>query len=93
MTKILEQGEGNYFETKHGARALQELNSNIKAPPMFQKFKTKVKTFDSFLQEKHAEDYYGTDDDMSDAFEAWVCNLDVAEVCEFAEQYGKSLQV
>jgi hypothetical protein len=36
MTKILEEGIGNYFETKHGARALQDLEANIKAPPMFQ---------------------------------------------------------
>lgn len=32
------------------------------------------------LKEAHAEDYHSTDDDMSDAFEAWLENLTYEEL-------------
>lgn len=32
------------------------------------------------LQEIHAEDYIGTDDDMPDAFEAWLMDLSLSEL-------------
>jgi hypothetical protein len=32
------------------------------------------------LKEAHAKDYHGTDDDMSDAYEAWLMDLDLAEL-------------
>lgn len=42
--------------------------------------------FEDFLKDKHAENYIGTDDDMPDAFEHWLSNLDVDELIEFADE-------
>lgn len=49
---------------------------------------TKFETFENYLQEVHAEDYLGTDDDMPDAFDYWVTNLDNAELLDLCETYG-----
>lgn len=46
-------------------------------------------TFEEFLQDKHMEDYHGTDDDAPDAYEAWVSNLDIQEVIDYAEKFGE----
>jgi hypothetical protein len=43
-------------------------------------------TFEEYLREIHAEDYSGTDDDMPDAYEDWVSNLDAQEMFEYAEE-------
>lgn len=51
----------------------------------------KRQTFEDFLQEKHAENYNGTDDDMPDAYEAWVCELDLEEVITWAQEWGNTL--
>lgn len=51
----------------------------------------KYQPFEDYLQEQHAENYTGTDDDMPDAFEAWVSNLDVSEVMDFAEAWGSGI--
>jgi hypothetical protein len=32
--------------------------------------------FEEFLKEWHAEDYIGTDDDMPEAFDAWLESLE-----------------
>ena len=53
--------------------------------------KHKPETFESFLQEKHMEDYHGTDDDAPDAYEHWISNLDTQEVMDFAEEWGATL--
>lgn len=45
-----------------------------------------MKNFEEFLQNKHAENYHGTDDDMPDRYEHWLSQLDVSEVMEFAEE-------
>lgn len=34
------------------------------------------------LQDIHAKNYIGTDDDMSDAFDNWLSDLSLEEVCE-----------
>ena len=53
----------------------------------------KYQTFESYLQEIHAEDYHGLDDDMPDAFDAWVSDLDVAMVMDYAEKWnGEEVQ-
>jgi hypothetical protein len=36
----------------------------------------KPQTFEDYLQEFHAEDYHGTDDDMPDHFDDWLGSLD-----------------
>lgn len=48
-------------------------------------------TFEDFLKEKHAEDYTGTDDDMPDAFDAWLGNLDGDDYMTFAQEYGDKM--
>ncbi len=47
------------------------------------------KDFEDFLKDKHAEDYHGTDDDMPDAFDDWMGNLDISEVMDYADEYAK----
>ena len=44
-------------------------------------------TFESFLREKHAKDYHGTDDDMVDAHEDWLCNKSVDDMIDLAEEW------
>lgn len=34
------------------------------------------------LQDIHAKNYMGTDDDMPDKFNDWLCDLSLDEVCE-----------
>jgi hypothetical protein len=50
-----------------------------------------MKTFEKYLEEEVWEPEGVLDDDMPDAFEAWICDLDVAEVMDYVEEWGKSL--
>lgn len=43
--------------------------------------------FLEFLSEKHANGYCGTDDNMPDAFNAWLENLDTSEVIDYADEW------
>jgi hypothetical protein len=47
-------------------------------------------TFERYLQDIHALNYHGLDDDMPDAFDSWVSELDVEEVINYAENYGEA---
>jgi hypothetical protein len=47
--------------------------------------------FEDFLKDKHAEDYHGTDDDMYEDFEAWLCDLDVQELLDYGNELAKKL--
>lgn len=38
---------------------------------------------EDILKEAHAKDYHGTDDDMPDAYEAWIENLTLEELKSF----------
>ena len=51
----------------------------------------KYKDFEDFLQDKHAEQYVGTDDMMIDDFEDWLLGLDIQEVIDWAEVWHKLL--
>lgn len=51
----------------------------------------KERSFESYLQEVHALEYIGTDDDMPDAYERWLVDLDVQEIIDLAELWGKTL--
>lgn len=51
-----------------------------------------MKTFEDYLKNIHAQEYHGVDDDMPDAYDAWVGGLDVGEVMEYAEDWGRLLQ-
>ena len=50
------------------------------------------KTFEQYLQEIHANDYHGLDDEMPDSFDAWVSELDAEEMKEYAEEWGEELE-
>lgn len=49
-------------------------------------------TLERYLQDIHAKDYHGTDDDMPDDYERWLGDLDVSEVMKYAEELIKLLQ-
>lgn len=49
----------------------------------------KKQSFEDYLREVHAQDYRGTDDDMPDAYEAWVCDLSADDFITYADQYGE----
>ncbi len=50
-----------------------------------------MKTFEEYLKDCHADNYMGTDDDMSDKFETWLGQLDVDDILSAAEDYRKVL--
>lgn len=39
--------------------------------------------FENYLKEAHAKQYFGIDDDMPDAFENWLSNLDIEELLQY----------
>lgn len=45
-------------------------------------------TFEDYLQDIHAQDYHGMDDDMPDAFDGWLVDLQVDDVIQYAEAYA-----
>ena len=47
-------------------------------------------TFEDFLKELHAKSYTGTDDDMPEAFDAWLGELDVYTLIRCGHGYGMS---
>lgn len=47
--------------------------------------------FEDFLQDKHAEDYHGTDDNMPEDFEDWLMNLDIQELVDYGNELAKQL--
>ena len=47
--------------------------------------------FESFLMEKHAEDYVGTDDMMPDAFADWVQDLGEDDVIRYGNLYAEQI--
>ena len=42
--------------------------------------------FEEYLKEVHAKNYSGTDDDMSDNFEAWLEQLDTEEIINLGNE-------
>ena len=46
------------------------------------------KTFEDFLAEKHGDNYYGTDDMMSDDYSEWLRDLDIDDVIKYADEYA-----
>ena len=47
----------------------------------------KLDNFEDFLQEQHADQYRGLDDDMPDACGDWIANLDPEEFIDYADKY------
>lgn len=48
----------------------------------------KYKDFEDYLQETHAQEYHGLDDDMPDAFDSWLAGLDIEEIMLYADKYA-----
>lgn len=50
-------------------------------------------TFEELLKEKHAAQYTGLDDDMPDAFDAWVVEAynDPDRLDKYIEEYGERM--
>lgn len=48
-----------------------------------------MNTFEDYLKENHAKHYRGLDDEMPDAYEKWVTELDLSTVMELAEEFNK----
>ena len=46
-------------------------------------------TFESYLQDKFSEQYTGLDDEMPDAFNEWLCDLDVDAWMMYGQLYGQ----
>lgn len=52
----------------------------------------KYKDFEDYLQEKHAEQYSGTDDCMPDDYVDWEQGLEPEDLMNYAERYGKEVR-
>ena len=48
--------------------------------------------FEDFLKEKHGDQYIGFDDDMPDAFNDWLGELDREEWLEYGGEYGRLIK-
>jgi len=44
--------------------------------------------FLQFLEDKHACGYKGTEDDMPDALDNWMCGLDLEDIISYADEYA-----
>jgi len=52
----------------------------------------KYKTFDEYLRAMHfQENQHLLDDDLPDAFDDWLSNIDANDIIDYAEEWGKQL--
>lgn len=49
--------------------------------------------FEEFLQQKHAEQYRGVDDDMAEDYERWIMELEIEQIIQFAERWHSNLVI
>jgi epoxyqueuosine reductase QueG len=70
---------------------IQKMADDLGEPKKFIAHAKKPQTFEDFLQDIHAAGYHGTDDDMPDAYEHWVCSLDGQEIMDYAQAWGETL--
>lgn len=47
----------------------------------------KTEMFEDYLQDIHASNYEGLDDDMPEDYEEWLSNLDVQELIDYADKF------
>ena len=52
-----------------------------------------IESFEEFLQKKHAEDYMGTDDNMSDSFDNFVTDMTVEEWIAMGDEYRDYIEL
>ena len=50
---------------------------------------TKYKNFEEYLQDVFLEDYHGTKDDASDAFDSWLERIDIETIMDYADLYAE----
>lgn len=51
-------------------------------------------SFEDFLKEYHCKNSPEVlDDDLPDAYEAWVSELEPVEIMELAEKYGRAIKI
>lgn len=50
-----------------------------------------MKTLNEYLQEIHALDYIGTDDEMSDSYEDWLSEQDIEDILVHAQHYADDM--
>lgn len=50
------------------------------------------KTFEDFLREKHAEQYCGLDDNMSDDCEVFISRLEPDDFIEYADKFADEIR-
>ena len=48
--------------------------------------------FEDFLREQHGDQYTGTDDDMPDNFDDWICELSGEDFIQYANIAMKELK-
>jgi len=51
-----------------------------------------MQTFESYLVDRHADQYEGLDDEMSDDFNDWIADMDSEEMMDFADLYGEEIK-
>ncbi len=51
-----------------------------------------LSSFEDYLQEEHAKDYHGTDDDMPDAFDHWLSELQADDFLRLGDEYGEAIK-
>ncbi len=49
----------------------------------------KHQTFESYMQGEFMKEYYGSKDGYEGAYERWLADKDVADIMEYAEDWGK----
>lgn len=53
-------------------------------------FMKDYQTFIRFLEDKFGLQYHGLDDEMPDAFNDWLADLDVDELIDYADEFARS---
>ena len=48
-----------------------------------------MKDFETYLQDKHADQYNGLDDEMPENFDDWITDLSCDEWIDYAEAWHK----
>ena len=46
------------------------------------------KNFQEFLEYKHYKGYTGLDDEMPDDLDNWMCDLDLEDIINYADEYA-----
>ena len=53
----------------------------------------KYKSFTEFLKEKHGANYRGSDDEMPNAWDDWLSNLEIDDLIDYADEHARLTSV